>query len=60
MIRAAGTDHIVIIATQTKLLSLEGRPLLVDTGDPALDAELAGYAKVVTALGERTMYKVGA
>ena len=60
VIRAAGTDHIVIIATQTKLLSLEGRPLLVDTGDPALDAELAGYAKVVTALGERTMYRVGA
>ena len=49
-----------VIATQTKLLSLEGRPLLVDTGDPALDAELAGYVKVVTALGERTMYKVGA
>jgi predicted polyphosphate/ATP-dependent NAD kinase len=60
VIRAAGADHIVVIATQTKLLSLEGRPLLVDTGDPALDAELAGYAKVVTALGERTMYRVGA
>jgi predicted polyphosphate/ATP-dependent NAD kinase len=59
VIRRAGTDHITIIATQTKLLSLEGRPLLADTGDPALDAELAGYAKVVTALGERTMYKVG-
>ena len=39
--------------------SLEGRPLLVDTGDPALDEQLSGYVKVVTALGERTMYKVG-
>jgi predicted polyphosphate/ATP-dependent NAD kinase len=60
VIRATGTDRITIIATQTKLLSLEGRPLLVDTGDPGLDAELAGYARVVTALGERTMYRVGA
>ncbi len=60
VIRRVGTGGIVIIATQTKLLSLEGRPLLVDTGDPALDTELAGYVKVVTSLGERTMYRVGA
>jgi predicted polyphosphate/ATP-dependent NAD kinase len=60
VIRAAGPDHVIVIATQTKLLSLEGRPLLVDTGDPALDEQLSGYVKVVTALGERTMYKVGA
>lgn len=60
VIRAVGAGHITIIATQTKLLSLEGRPLLVDTGDPALDEQLSGYAKVITALGERTMYKIGA
>ena len=36
-----------------------GRPLLVDTGDQELDGELGGYAKVVTGLAERTMYKVG-
>ena len=60
VIRRVGTAAITVIATQTKLLSLEGRPLLVDTGDPALDAELCGYVKVVTGLGERTMYKVGA
>ena len=60
VLRRAGSDHVIVIATQTKLLSLEGRPLLVDTGDPALDEQLSGYAKVVSALGERTMYKVGA
>ncbi len=59
VIRRAGPGNVTVIATQTKLLSLEGRPLLVDTGDPELDAELCGYAKVVTGLGERTMYKVG-
>jgi predicted polyphosphate/ATP-dependent NAD kinase len=60
VIRRVGTAGITVIATQTKLLSLEGRPLLVDTGDPVLDGELRGYVKVVTGLGERTMYKVGA
>lgn len=60
VIRAAGPDHLIVIATQTKLLSLEGRPLLVDTGDPSLDEQLSGYARVITALGERTMYRVGA
>lgn len=59
VIRRVGRDGISVVATQTKLLSLEGRPLLVDTGDPELDRELRGYAKVVTGLGERTMYKVG-
>jgi predicted polyphosphate/ATP-dependent NAD kinase len=60
VIRAAGPGNVIVIATQTKLLSLEGRPLLVDTGDAVLDEQLSGYVKVVTALGERTMYKVGA
>jgi len=59
VIRAAGKHGVIVVATQTKLLSLEGRPLLADTGDPSLDAELCGYVKVVTGLGERTMYKVG-
>jgi predicted polyphosphate/ATP-dependent NAD kinase len=60
VIRGVGIAGVTIVATQTKLLSLEGRPLLVDTGDPELDTELGGYVKVVTGLGERTMYKVGA
>jgi len=60
VIRCVGRGGIIVIATQTKLLSLEGRPLLVDTGDAGLDVEMSGYVKVVTGLGERTMYKVRA
>lgn len=60
VIRRVGKESIAVIATQTKLLSLDGRPLLVDTGDPELDAVLAGYVMVTTGLGDRTMYRVGA
>jgi predicted polyphosphate/ATP-dependent NAD kinase len=59
VIRRVGRGCVTVVATQTKLLSLQGRPLLVDTGDPELDAELCGYVKVVTGLGERMIYKVG-
>jgi predicted polyphosphate/ATP-dependent NAD kinase len=53
-----GRANVVVVASQTKLLSLHGGPLLVDSGDPALDAQFSGYLRVVTSLGRRTMYKV--
>jgi predicted polyphosphate/ATP-dependent NAD kinase len=37
---------------------LGGRPLLVDTGDPAVDAMFRGHLRVVTGHRERTMYPV--
>ena len=60
VIRKVGRENVIVVATQTKLLSLDGGPLLVDTGDRDLDAELEGYRKVVTALGESTVYRVAA
>ena len=39
--------------------ALAGRPLLVDTGDAALDEELAGFHRVVTAYGRETVHRVG-
>ncbi len=55
-----GLENVIVVASQTKLLSLDGGPLLVDTGDPAVDASFPPYMKVVTGLGERTMYPVRA
>ncbi len=59
VIRAIGSDRIVIVATETKLAAFAGQPLLVDTGDAALDDELSGYRRVVTAYGAETVYRVG-
>ncbi len=37
-----------MLATEEKLAALAAPRLLVDTGDPALDAELAGFVRVQT------------
>jgi len=59
VVRRVGKDNIIIVATPEKLASLRGRPLKVDTGDPALDEELKGYYRVVTGYGRRTIIRVG-
>ncbi len=59
VIRSAGTDRIWVVATREKLLSLERRPLRVDTGDAELDEELRGYARVITDYRQESRYPVG-
>jgi predicted polyphosphate/ATP-dependent NAD kinase len=58
VIRRAGRNGIVIVATADKLSSLGGRPLLVDTGDSELDSQLSGYHRVITGYRENTVYRV--
>jgi predicted polyphosphate/ATP-dependent NAD kinase len=58
VLRAIGPDPLIVVATEEKLIGLGGRPLLVDTGDPKLDAMLAGYATIVTGPGTTSLYPV--
>jgi predicted polyphosphate/ATP-dependent NAD kinase len=53
-----GRAGIVVVATPAKLAALGTRPLLVDTGDPALDRELAGHVIVITGRGDRSVARV--
>lgn len=59
-IRKIGARNIIVVATPGKLAALEGRPLLVDTGDDEVDRMLAGHVPVVTGCRERSMYPVRA
>ncbi|ALO42880.1 ATP-NAD kinase family protein [Pseudoalteromonas phenolica] len=59
LIRKIGKENILVIATKTKLQALNGRPLIADTGDEALDKELSGYIKVITGYNDHVMYAVG-
>jgi predicted polyphosphate/ATP-dependent NAD kinase len=58
VIRKIGKDNIIVVATRQKIHSLNSRPLLVDTGDEALDQTLMGYYRIVTGFREAIIYKV--
>jgi len=58
VLRAVGREHVMVVSTPHKVHSLEGRPFLVDTGDPALDRLLSGYVRVITGYGEQVVYRV--
>lgn len=59
VIRQVGLDNITIVAAKSKLSGLEGRPLLVDTNDTELDAQLSGLRTVITGYDDQVLYRVG-
>ncbi len=58
VIKRAGRDGITVISSLSKLLALNERSLFVDTGDPALDANLCGYLRVETGRDQSVVCKV--
>ncbi|MGD8565017.1 MAG: ATP-NAD kinase family protein [Candidatus Bathyarchaeota archaeon] len=48
IIKRVGKERIIVAATKSKLQSIEGSVLRVDTGEPEIDKRLQGYIKVVT------------
>lgn len=60
VLRALGDDPLLVVAPEQKLIDLGGRPLLVDTGDPEVDAGLAGFIRVITGPSTTSIYPVNA
>jgi predicted polyphosphate/ATP-dependent NAD kinase len=58
VIRRAGRENILIVCLASKIAALQGRPLLVDTGDLEVDHLLVGYTEVVTGYHEKIIYRV--
>ncbi|WP_343216854.1 ATP-NAD kinase family protein [Kistimonas asteriae] len=58
VIRTVGRDNILVLATKTKIRELDGRPLLLDTGDTELDKALSGTMTVLTGYNDRILYPV--
>jgi predicted polyphosphate/ATP-dependent NAD kinase len=58
VIKKVGRDNLIILCTKTKLKQLEGRPLIVDTSDVALDLALAGHIEIWTGYNDRVLYPI--
>lgn len=58
VIARIGKENLIVVSTAEKIYALNGRPLLVDTGDARIDRILQGYIRVATGYGETLMYKV--
>lgn len=58
VIKRAGKENIIIAAPKNKLMSLEGRPLLVDTGVDEVNKMFTGYMQVYTTYYATTIEKV--
>lgn len=58
VIKTAGKENIIVVASKEKLIKLLPAPLIVDTGDAELDRELCGYVRVVTGFEDYVPYQV--
>ena len=59
-LRRVGREALWVVGTRTKLNSLEGRPLLMDTDDPDLDRAWTGLIEVITGYEDRLYYRLSA
>lgn len=58
VLRAIGLENLRVVATKRKLGTLEGRPLLVDSGDTALDDAFPDVVRVWAGYKEELLYPV--
>ena len=58
VIERVGKENILVVSAPAKLHALGSAPLLVDTGDEAVDELLSGYVMVVTGYNQRAVRKV--
>jgi predicted polyphosphate/ATP-dependent NAD kinase len=53
-----GRSALWVVGTRSKLKTLEGRPLLMDTDDPALDRRWAGLIEITAGYEDRLLYRL--
>ncbi|MGI9326484.1 MAG: ATP-NAD kinase family protein [Pseudomonadales bacterium] len=57
-LREIPREAILIISSRSKLTGLQGRPLLVDTDDPAFNRVLSGLHRVVVGYDDELWYRI--
>ena len=59
LIQKVGLPGLYVVATRSKIVGLNGRPLIIDSGDPELDRKLTGVVAVHTGYRDAVIYRVG-
>jgi len=58
IIEHVGLDKLQFLATQSKILALEGKPLHIDSGSDELDRRLSGFHKILCAYDDALLYEI--
>ncbi len=56
VLRKLGKERIQVVSAKSKITELNGRPLIMDSGDSALDAQWAGTIEIITGYNDRIVY----
>lgn len=59
VLKKLGKENLQVISTKAKISALAGKPLIVDSGDNALDESYAGTIEVTTGYQDQIIYPVG-
>lgn len=59
VLRVIGREQLWVLGTRTKLLTLAGRPLALDTDDPELDLAWSGLVEIITGYQDSLFYRIG-
>ena len=54
-----GREQLILVSTKTKITELNGRPLVIDSGDSGFDRAWAGTIEILTGYQDRILYPVG-
>ena len=53
-------DDLIVVGTRSKLASLDGRPLLIDSGDVAVDSQWSGLIEITAGYEDRLFHRLSA
>lgn len=59
VLKRLGKENLIVISTKAKISALQGRPLIVDSGDNELDELFSGTIEVTTGFQDQILYPVG-
>jgi len=56
ILRRLGKKNIHLVSAKSKITGLQGRPLIIDSGDPQLDKDWTGTMEVITGYRDQIVY----